>query len=158
MARIQDLLDDDLIIAELQAGDKAGVIAEFADLLAAKGKVRDREELVRVIGEREAQGSTGIGEGIAIPHAKASGIGEMVVAFGRSAAGVDFQSLDGKPAYLFFVLVSPEDRPADHLKTLARISRVMRNPSLRDRLRRSSASAEMRSLILDEDSKYPNNR
>ncbi|MDH4163369.1 MAG: PTS sugar transporter subunit IIA [Nitrospirota bacterium] len=158
MARIRDLLDDELIIAELKAGDKAGVIAEFAELLAAKGKVRDRDELVRVIGEREAQGSTGIGEGIAIPHAKSSSISEMVVAFGRSSTGVDFHSLDGKPAYLFFVLVSPEDRPAEHLKTLARISRVMRNPALRDELRKSSAGTDMRQLILDEDSKYPNSR
>lgn len=158
MARIQDLLDGDLIIPEIKARDKAGAIGEFASLLAAKGKVRDREDLMRVVLAREAQGSTGIGEGIAIPHAKSPALDSMVVAFGRSLPGVDFQSLDGKPAHLFFLLVTPEGQPAEHLRTLARISRIMRNPALRARLLQSGSGAEMLKLITDEDSRYPNNR
>jgi PTS system nitrogen regulatory IIA component len=153
--RIQGLLEGDLIIEDLLATDKVGVIREFADLLVSRGRVKDADELVRVVLERESQGSTGIGDGIAIPHAKSRAISEAVVVFGRSRQGVDFQTLDGKPAYLFFLLVSPEDHPGEHLKTLARISRIMRNASLRDRLRGCRDRAEIQKLIYDEDGKYP---
>ncbi len=155
MAQIQGLLEGDLIIENLAATDKAGVIREFADLLASKGRVKDADELVRVVLERESHGSTGIGDGIAIPHAKSRSIGDTVVVFGRSRRGVDFQTLDGRPAYLFFLLISPEDRPGEHLKTLARISRIMRNADLRERLRASRDRMEIRKLIYDEDGKYP---
>jgi fructose-specific phosphotransferase system IIA component len=153
--RIQDLLEEDLIIEDLLATDKAGVIREFADLLAGRGKVRDAGELARAVLEREAQGSTGIGDGIAIPHAKSRFVSGSLVVFGRSRKGVDFQTLDGKPAYLFFLLVSPEDHPGEHLKTLARISRIMRSAELRERLRTSRDRREILRLISDEDGKYP---
>ncbi len=152
---IQGLLEGDLIIEDLRATDKSGVIREFADLLVSKGRVKDADELIRVVLDREAQGSTGIGDGIAIPHAKSRAIKEAVVVFGRSRQGVDFQTLDGKPAYLFFLLVSPEDHPGEHLKTLARISRIMRNAVLRERLRACGDRAEIQRLIYDEDGKYP---
>ena len=158
MARIQDILSSDLIIEDLQATNKAEVIREFSALLARAGKVRDAEELAQVLLNRESQCSTGIGDGIAIPHAKSRVIGEMVIAFGRSARGVDFQSLDGQPAHLFFVLVTPDDRPGDHLKTLARISRILRNTVLRQELMRSAARQEIQKLLIDEDSKFPNSR
>ncbi|MDA8099224.1 MAG: PTS sugar transporter subunit IIA [Nitrospiraceae bacterium] len=158
MARIQDLLDGDLIIEDLQTTDKAGVIGELAALLQRKGKVGSADDIVRLVMERESQGSTGIGDGIAIPHAKSAALGEMVVAFGRSHRGVDFASLDGKPAFLIFLLVTPEDRPGDHLKTLARISRIMRNPALRNELTHCTRKQEIQRLIVEEDSKYPNSR
>lgn len=158
MARIQDLLDGNLVIDDLAATDKPGVIREFADLIASRGNVRDREALVRVILEREAQGSTGIGDGIAIPHAKSSEISGMIVAFGRSGRGIDFQSLDGKPAHLFFLLLTPENQPSEHLKTLARISRIMRSAELRERLKACGSKQEILSLIVEEDSKYANSR
>jgi PTS system nitrogen regulatory IIA component len=158
MARIQDILSSDLIIEDLQATSKAEVIREFSSLLARSGKVLDAEELAQVLLDRESQCSTGIGDGIAIPHAKSRAIAEMVVAFGRSARGVEFQSLDGKPAHLFFVLVTPDDRPGDHLKTLARISRILRSSVLRQELMRSSARQEIQKLLIDEDSKFPNSR
>lgn len=158
MAKIQDILTGDLIIENLQATSKDGVVREFADLLAQAGKVRDGERLVRMLLEREAQCSTGIGDGVAIPHAKSDAFAEMVVAFGRSGPGVDFQSLDGKPAHLFFLLLSPDDRPGDHLKTLARISRLLRNPLLREQLMRSTERQELRRLLVDEDGKYPNSK
>lgn len=155
MAQIQGLLEGDLIIADLLATDKAGVIREFAELLVKRGKVKDADALVRIVLERESHGSTGIGDGIAIPHAKSREVGRTVVAFGRSRRGVNFQTLDGKPADLFFLLISPEDLPGEHLKTLARISRLMRNAELRERLRASRDGAEIRELIYDEDGKYP---
>ena len=155
MARIPGLLEDGLILADLLATDKAGVIREFADLLVSKGKVKDADELVRIVLERESQGSTGIGDGIAIPHAKSRAVSDPVVVFGRSRRGVDFQTLDGKPADLFFLLISPEGRPGEHLKTLARISRIMRNAGLRERLRASRDRTEIEQLLFDEDGKHP---
>lgn len=155
MARIHDLLEDGLVIEEITAIDKAGVIREFAGLLKSRGKIRDEEELVRSLMEREALGSTGIGDGVAIPHAKSSAIRDMVVAFGKSSVGVDFQSMDGKPAHLFFLLVTPDDKPGDHLKTLARISRILKNPVLRENLKQTPGCREIQKLIFEEDGKYP---
>lgn len=155
MARIKDLLSADLIIENINATDKMGVIREFADLLKTAGKVRDADELFRVVVERESLGSTGIGEGVAIPHGKLPFIHEMIVAFGRSCKGVDFQSVDGKPVSIFFLLVTPEDNPGEHLRTLARISRILKNPSLRENLRNALDRGMLLRLIEDEDAKYP---
>lgn len=155
MASIKDLLQENLIIEELAASDKAGAILEFARLLQVSGKVRDTEELIRVIMEREALGSTGIGEGVAIPHAKLPLLREIVVAFGRSSRGIDFHSVDGRPAHLFFLLVTPDDNPGEHLRTLARISRILKNRALREQLMQASRSDDMQRLIAEEDGKYP---
>ncbi len=155
MANIRDLLHDDLVIEEIAATEKAGVLAEFAGLLKTKGKIRDERELVRILLEREALGSTGIGDGIAIPHGKMAMIADTIVAFGRSTAGIDFQSLDRKPVHLFFLLVTPADRPGDHLKTLARVSRILRNPLFRESLRTAPGRSELRRLICEEDGRYP---
>jgi PTS system nitrogen regulatory IIA component len=155
MTKIKDLLQDDLVLEEIKATDKMGVIREFAAHLKHAGKVADAEELVRVLVERESLGSTGIGDGVAIPHGKLGVIHDMIVAFGRSSTGVDFQSLDCKPAYLFFLLVTPVDKPGDHLKTLARISRILKNPVLRDNLRHAAHRQELQRLICEEDGKYP---
>lgn len=152
---IGDLLQDDLVIEEIKATDKIGVIREFAGILQATGRVTDAEALVRVLLERESLGSTGIGDGVAIPHGKLNFISNMVVAFGRSSRGVDFQSLDAKPVYLFFLLVTPDNKPGDHLKALARISRILKNPDLRENLKRTSDRQELKRLIYEEDSKYP---
>ncbi len=155
MANIRDLLQDGLIIEEITATDKGGVLREFADRLQSTGKIKNAGELVRVLMERESLGSTGIGDGVAIPHGKMLLIPDMVVAFGRSTRGVDFQSIDHKPAYLFFLLVTPAEKPGDHLKTLARISRILKNPVFRDNLKRASSRQELERLIREEDGKYP---
>jgi PTS system nitrogen regulatory IIA component len=155
MTMIKDLLQDDLIIEDISATDKSGVLREFATLLKEKGKIEDEGDLLRVLTEREALGSTGIGDGVAIPHGKLNSVPEIIVAFGRSTRGVEYQSLDAKPVYLFFLLVTPDDRPGDHLKTLARISRILKNSALRASLRQASGRREMRTLLFEEDSKYP---
>lgn len=157
MLRIRELLDGDLIIEDIQATDKAGVIREFASLLGNAGRVRDAEELVSVILKREST-STGIGDGVAIPHGRLKDIPAVIVAFGRSRRGVDFQSLDDKPAHLFFLFVTPENRPEDHLAVLRRLARITRNPVLRERLLHSTNRLEMQKLILDEDGKYPDGK
>ena len=153
MPRIQDLLDSDLIIEDLQATDKTGVIREFAAFLKSRGKVRDEEELYDIIMQREST-TTGIGDGIAIPHGRMKDLAGVVVAFGRSRKGVDFMSMDGKPAQLFFLFITPESRPEDHLAVLRRLARITRNPVLREQLLRSTDRREMQKLILDEDDKY----
>ena len=155
MVTIKDLLQDDLIIDELAATDKSGVFHEFARLLKTSGRVRDEAELIRILLERESLGSTGIGDGVAIPHGKLKSIPDMIVAFGRSSRGIEFQSLDARPVHLFFLLVTPDDKPGDHLKALARISRILKNPSLRDGLRHASGRRDLQRLISEEDAKYP---
>lgn len=155
MATLRDLLHDDLVIEELEAIDKRGVINEFSRLLKRTGRIESRDEFIRVLLERESLGSTGIGDGVAIPHAKLHLLPEMIIAFGRSSKGVDFQSLDAKPVHLFFLLVTPDDRPGEHLKALARISRILKNPVLRENLRKAPSRRELQRLIYDEDGKYP---
>ena len=155
MVTMKDILRGDLIIEDIKAIDKVGVIREFAAHLSAAGKVRDADELIRVLLERESMGSTGIGDGVAIPHGKLHSMSDIVVAFGRSHRGVDYQSLDDKPAYLFFLLITPDDSPGEHLKMLARISRILKNPALREKLRTVPDCRGLHELILEEDSKYP---
>ncbi len=155
MATIREMLHQDLVIETIEATDKAGVIREFSKLLKSTGRIGDEEELIKLLTEREAIGSTGIGDGVAIPHAKLHLLPEMIVAFGRSGQGVDFESLDQKPVYLFFLLVTPDDKPGEHLKALARISRILKNPLLRDNLRRVSKRDQIQQLIFEEDKKYP---
>ncbi len=155
MVMIKDLLQDDLIIEELEATDKMGVLREFARLLKSRGRVGQEDDLVRILAEREALGSTGIGGGVAIPHGKLKNLAEMIVVFGRSSRGVDYGSLDAQPVYLFFLLLTPDDKPGDHLKTLARISRILKNPVLREGLRQAPHRQEIRRLLYEEDGKYP---
>lgn len=155
MTGIRDLLREDLILEDIEATGKEGVLAEFSRLLHRSGMVRETDGLVRLLLEREALGSTAIGEGIAIPHAKLPLLREMIVAFGRSVAGIDFHSLDGKPTHLFFLLVTPDDNPGEHLRTLARISRILKNRTLRDQLMHAAGRDAIRQLIAEEDKKYP---
>jgi PTS system nitrogen regulatory IIA component len=155
MATIKDLLRHNLILDEIDASDKVGVFREFARLLKSTDRITDEDELVRVLQERELLGSTGIGDGVAIPHGKLHKIPEMIVAFGRSRKGVNFDSIDSKPVYLFFLLVTPEDMPGEHLRALARISRILKNPALRENLKHASRGDELLKLIYEEDSRYP---
>ncbi len=155
MATIKDMLHQDLVIETIASTDKEGVIREFSRLLKSTGRIQDEEELVKLLTEREAIGTTGIGDGVAIPHAKLHLLPEMIVAFGRSNTGVDFKSVDEKPVFLFFLLITPDDKPGDHLKALARISRILKNPLLRENLKQVSQREQIQRLIFEEDNKYP---
>jgi nitrogen PTS system EIIA component len=154
MATIRDLLQDDLIIEEIAATDKIGVFREFSRLLRSTNRIKNEESLVRILLERESLGSTGIGDGVAIPHAKMHLLPESIVAFGRSGSGIDFQSLDEKPVYLFFLLVTPDDMPEEHLKALARISRILKNPLIREKLKSAPYQRQIKKIILEEDGRY----
>ena len=142
------------IIPSLSAGGKDGILSELADKVVERHPSLNREELLRVLQERERLGSTGIGEGIAIPHGKLRSAGELLLVFGRSQKGVDFSSLDGRPAQLFFLLVAPDEAAGVHLKMLARISRLLKDPSVRRRLLEVPDAAAIYSIIREQDNLY----
>jgi len=152
--KITDILSRDLILPKLEAKTKAEVLGELAKALASKHPEIDLDDLTAVLGERERLGSTAIGDGIAIPHGKLRGVTRIIGAFGRHREGVDFESLDGNPSQLFFVLVAPEDSASLHLKALARVSRLLKDNSFRDKLLSAEAEDELFRLIKDEDAKY----
>jgi PTS system nitrogen regulatory IIA component len=152
--RISEILSGSSVCAELSAKNKKSVLEELVSLLAAEQQAVDRGELLRVLLEREKLGSTGIGDGIAIPHGKSSQVKRLLACFGRSTEGVDFVSMDGKPAHLFFLLVAPENSAGVHLKALARISRLLKDGLFRKRLMEAHSREELYSAILGEDERY----
>jgi PTS system nitrogen regulatory IIA component len=151
--KIMDFLDKKAMTADLKASDKEGVIREMVRLLAAAGDIKEEEELVKSILAREALGSTGIGQGIGIPHSKSDNVKQLVAAFGISQKGVNFDSLDGEPVYIFFLLVAPEESAGPHLKALARISRMLKDKYFRDMLRKAKDEKEALRIIQEEDAK-----
>jgi PTS system nitrogen regulatory IIA component len=152
--RILDILTSDALVAPSLAGNtKTAVLRELADHIAQQHSEIDPGRLVEVLWERERLGSTAIGDGIAIPHGKMPGLKSVIGAFGRHVAGVDFDSLDGSPTHLFFLLVAPEDSVGQHLKALARVSRLLKDRAFRDRLVQAADGAEIFRLIREEDEK-----
>ena len=152
--KIVDFIREDLILPELSATDKPDVLVELASHLASHHNGVSRDELLRVLVEREKLASTAIGEGVAIPHGKLDAVGKLVACVGRAREGVDFDSMDGRPTHLFFVLVAPENSTGVHLKALARISRLFKDPEFRTRLMAAEGAKEMFEVIADEDAKY----
>jgi PTS system nitrogen regulatory IIA component len=152
--RIEDILEPELVIASLGASTKAGVLDELASTVAAHHPDIDRARLVEALDERERLNSTALGEGVAIPHGKLPGLRRVFAAFGRSPTGVDFQSLDGKPTHLFFLLVAPEESAGAHLKALARISRLLKDDAFRGRLREAADADALYRIIREEDARY----
>lgn len=152
--KIADFLPEALVIPALQGRTKEAVIRELAEHLAAVHPEIDAGHLVDVLWEREHLGSTAIGDGIAIPHGKLPGVKTVLGAFGRHLTGVDFQSLDGNPSMLFFLLVAPEDSVGLHLKALARVSRLLKDPEFRARLLTAGDRDELYRTIREEDDKY----
>jgi len=150
--KITDILTKDRIISDLSSTNKKDVISELVEVLPREKTDTDR--LVHVLLEREKLGSTGIGDGVAIPHGKVKDIGPLMASFGRSRQGVDFESLDGKPTHLFFLLVTPEDSAGIHLKALARVSRLFKDGQFRHALLVAKDQEEIFGIIYEEDEKY----
>jgi len=151
--KIVEFLRPDAVIASLSGQTAQAVLAELSRPLAAIHHV-DAQKLLDTLLEREKLGSTGIGEGVAIPHGKVAGLPALMASFGRTTAGVDFRAIDGKPTHLFFTLFAPENSAGAHLKALARISRIFKNPAFRDAILRAPDAAEIYRLIEAEDAKY----
>ncbi|HUL61002.1 MAG TPA: PTS sugar transporter subunit IIA [Anaeromyxobacteraceae bacterium] len=150
---IVEFLRPDAVIASLSGQTAQAVLAELSGPLAAIYRV-DAQKLLDTLLEREKLGSTGIGEGVAIPHGKVPGLPALMASFGRTAAGIDFRAIDGKPTHLFFTLFAPENSAGAHLKALARISRIFKNPAFREAIMRAPDAAEIYRLIETEDAKY----
>lgn len=152
--KITDILHEDSIIGKLTSRDKKGVLEELVSVLVEHGRLKSKENPVQVLLERERLGSTGIGDGIAIPHGKLKDIKSMICSFGRTREGIDFQSIDEKPSHLFFLLFAPQDSAGEHLQALARLSRILKDGQLRKRLMEAASKNEIYRLIAEEDEHY----
>src|SRR5512138_2360087 len=151
--KIVEFLRPDAILASLSGQTAQAVLAELCRPLAASHRA-DGQRLLETLLEREKLGSTGIGEGVAIPHGKVPGLPGLIAAFGRSTQGIEFRAIDGRPTHLFFTLFAPENSAGAHLKALARISRIFKNQIFRDTLLRAPGADEVYRLIEAEDAKY----
>jgi PTS system nitrogen regulatory IIA component len=152
--KITDILPEALVIPALTGKSKEEVLRELATAMSAQHPDINANRLVEVLWERERLGSTAIGDGIAIPHGKLPGLKNVLGAFGRHPQGVDFQSLDGKPTKLLFLLVAPEDSVGQHLKALARVSRLLKDPAFRNQLMSAPDQSVLYRYIREEDEKY----
>ena len=152
--KIEDILSEDLVLPDLNAGSKTDVLVELSTTVAKQHPELDRIRLVQALEDRERLNSTALGDGVAIPHGKLPGIKRVFAAFARSKRGIDFHSLDGKPTHLFFLLVAPEDSAGAHLKALARISRLLKDEGFRGRLMQASDARALFETIHEEDARY----
>jgi fructose-specific phosphotransferase system IIA component len=153
--QVMDFLSKKAIVTDLKSTKKEDVIKELVDALVNSGEIekRCRNKLFEALMNRESLGSTAIGQGIAIPHAKSDCVERLIAAFGFSRKGVDFDSLDGEPAYIFFLLVAPQDSAGPHLKALARISRLLKDKYFRDTLSACTDEKSVIKAITEEDQK-----
>ena len=149
--RLEDILVEKNIVSELKASEKRDLLDEMVEVIVSFEKSINRDELLEVLLEREQLGSTGIGHGVAIPHGKISGLKQIIVAFGRSKTGIDFQSMDEKPVYLFFMIIAPENSTAAHLKVLSQISSILKDSAMRKKLTKAGSSKDIYSIIIEAD-------
>ena len=153
--KMNDFLCSKAVTADLQATSKEGVIKEMVDLLIDAGvfEKNHKNKVVEALMAREALGSTAIGQGIAIPHGKSDCVEKLVGCLGVSKQGVDFDSLDGEPAYIFFLLMAPIDSAGPHLKALARISRLLKDKFVRDALKNAKDEKMILKIIEQENAR-----
>jgi PTS system nitrogen regulatory IIA component len=149
--RILDLVPPGAVVDGLRSETKEGVLRELSEAACRLLPSISPDRLAAILMEREALGSTGIGEGVAIPHGKVPGIDRLVAVFGRSREGVQFASLDGKPARLFFLVVAPENSAGMHLKALARISRLLKDERFRRKLLAAEGADGLLQVLREED-------
>jgi nitrogen PTS system EIIA component len=152
--KITEILTADMVVPDVSGTTKSQVLRELARPVANKYRELNLDAITAVLAERERLGSTAIGDGIAIPHGKMAGVRQILGTFGRHRQGVDFQSLDGRPTHLFFVLVAPEDSTSLHLKALARVSRLFKDTSFRERLIAAGNGDDIYHLIVEEDARH----
>ncbi|WHE07030.1 fructose PTS transporter subunit IIA [Thermoanaerobacterium thermosaccharolyticum] len=134
---IEEILDKDMMIFDLKSKDKLSVLKELIKPLAAKCVIDDEDKFLDVVLKREEEYSTGIGMGVAIPHGKSSLVKKPSLVFGKSKDGIDYNSMDGKPAHLFFLIAAPENSDNLHLKILAKLSRSLMHEEVREELNKA---------------------
>ncbi len=152
--KIMDYLNEEWVIPDLKGADKASVLKELSGVLVNPCQATSVEELLQVLLDRERLGSTGIGEGIAIPHGRLKKLKKFFIVFGRSHKGVDFDSIDRKPSQLFFLVMAPENSAVDNLKLLSRMVTLLKEPSFKKRLMEAPSRKELFQIISEEDEKY----
>lgn len=151
--RIVDIMSEDLIVPELETTAKEGVLTEIVEQVARVRPEIEAKAALRVLVEREKLGSTGVGNGFAIPHGKLPRLSNLVACFARSTPGVEFGSLDGKPAHLFLTLLAPEGSAGLHLKALARASRLFKDPAFRAQLMTVPNTKELWAMLAQQDAR-----
>jgi fructose-specific phosphotransferase system IIA component len=152
MAKISELLPRSAIVLDLQSKEKFAVISELVRPLVTAGAITVESEFVSAIVRRENMESTGIGVGVAIPHARTKAVSSIVLAFGRSDSGVDFNSLDGKPSHLIFLIAAPEEQKTEYIMTLARLSRLLRKDEVRIGLNKAGSPDDVLRVIMQHES------
>ena len=155
--RLIDFINKDAVCIDLKSNDKTAVLYELVDILLKSGGIKNgnsnRKKLFNILCEREKLGSTGIQDGVAIPHGKVPGITDIIVACGLKKSGIDFESHDGKPSKIFFVLLAPESAAGTHLKILARLSKLLKDEVFRNKMLQSDTPEDLYKTIMDEDRK-----
>ncbi len=151
--KIMDFLSKKAVVTDLKSTKKEDILRELVDALVSAGEVekRHRNKIIDALMAREVLGSTAIGQGVGIPHAKCDCIKKLVATFGLSRKGVNFDSLDGEPVYIFFLLLAPADSAGPHLKALARVSRLLKDKYFRDSLRQCQDERSIIKIITQED-------
>jgi len=149
--KIADIFRKEHIVEGLKSKTKGDVLAELSGVFLHGDVTLSPEVVVNTLLDREKLGSTGIGDGIAIPHGKLAGLDHLMVSFGRSIEGVEFDAMDGKPAHLFFLLLAPENTTGQHLKALAKISKMLKDNAFRKKLMEAKSKDELYVIIADKD-------
>jgi len=154
MMKIMDYIKEDGVILDLQAIDKLSVLKELSRVLVKPDQSPLTEEITEAVLSREKLGSTGIGQGIAIPHGRLKRSKDFIVSFGRSIKGIDFDSIDHQSTHLFFLVIAPENSAVNNLKILGRIVTILKDDSFKKRLMEARSRGELFQLIAEEDEKY----
>ncbi len=152
--RLSEIIKENNIIPELKSKDKKGVLEELSQAIYQQDNSIDKNALVKVLMEREHLGTTGIGDGVAIPHGKLNGIDRPMISFGRSKEGLDFESMDGQPTYLFFLLVAPDNSSGVHLQVLAKIAKMLKSSTLRKKLMEAVSTKDLYQTIIQADEDF----
>lgn len=145
--KLSKFCDENLISFNVKAGSKAGAIEELVGLAAGSNMIKNRDELLHDVQERENLVTTGVGYGVAFPHAKTRAAKGIVIAFGRSKQGIDFEAMDHRPVHLFFLIAAPEDAVGAHLNVMARLSFLMKSEENRQKLMQANSPGDVLALI-----------
>ena len=151
--KLADIIHPELICTDLTSSGKTDVLAELGELFGGKLRSVDADEITKILVERERLATTGIGEGVAIPHGKTDGIDTLYAAVGISRTGVPFDAIDSLPVHIFVALLAPLSSSSDHLRALARISRLLKDPEIREQMMGVREAEELFDILIREDGK-----
>ena len=153
--KLVDILRESCVIADIKGTTKREILFELVETLKKANLINDIDSVVEIIIEREKLGSTGIGDGVAIPHGKMNKLNTILCVAGRSKEGVDFDAVDRQPVHIIFLVLAPEDSASMHLKVLSRISKVLRDPSFRKKILKLADAHDIYTNIIEADDKLP---